>query len=119
MQAPRLRNYSWEGITTDMRGRRRLYGDGPSRWNCWAADARKGRRGAQNSGRPSMKTQTYHGQVEDLSRENEQLAVALERLRADVTRVCPENWREDPDWVRLIEAHGLKAPIKAPPTAPT
>lgn len=52
----------------------------------------------------------YHGQVEDLMSDNEQLAIALEKMRNDLTSVCPENWTEDPDWERLVRAHGLKTP---------
>ena len=31
----------------------------------------------------------------------------LRQLREAVRKVMPENWREDHDWVRLAEAHGL------------
>ena len=31
----------------------------------------------------------------------------LRQLRAAVRAVMPDNWREDSDWVRLAEAHGL------------
>lgn len=33
--------------------------------------------------------------------------IELCRLRADVMKVLPVNWREDPDWVRLLETHNL------------
>mgnify|MGYP000850459300 CR=1 FL=1 len=31
----------------------------------------------------------------------------LRQLRAAVRNAMPDNWYEDPDWVRLAEAHGL------------
>ena len=35
------------------------------------------------------------------------LSAEVERLRASILSVLPENWEEDADWVRLLEAHGL------------
>lgn len=41
--------------------------------------------------------------------------IELQRLRADVMKVLPENWQEDVDWVRMIEAHGLTHNAKGEP----
>lgn len=43
----------------------------------------------------------------------------LRELRLGVLSVMPENWREDPDWVALVEAQKLTPNAKvtgAPPT---
>lgn len=41
----------------------------------------------------------------------------LHQLRAAVRNVMPENWREYPDWMRLVEAHGLMPNASGKPTA--
>lgn len=48
--------------------------------------------------------QRHEESVIEVMRE---LDIKLNRLKEDVMTVCPENWREDADWVRLVEAHDL------------
>ena len=53
--------------------------------------------------------QRHEESVIEVMRE---LDVKLNQLKVDVLSVCPENWREDAGWVRLIETHCLM-PTKA------
>lgn len=42
-----------------------------------------------------------------LEREARRYRKQLQQLRLDVLSVMPENWREDPDWVALVDAQKL------------
>lgn len=42
--------------------------------------------------------------------------IELCRLKRDVLAVMPENWREDEEWARLIEAHRLTPNAGGEPT---
>lgn len=52
-----------------------------------------------------------------LERDARKWRMRLHQLRLDVLSVMPENWREDPDWVKLAENQKLTTKVSAGETA--